>query len=425
VRCFFVLVLPQRITVTWNGGNRKHFESLGYKYTKRNDSFEVDVQELLEGSNYEVQVQCDFCGILFTYPYSKYLRASKNRISKVSCSSVDCKSELKKEIAESLRFTIEQVRKVYEENGCILLENEYKGLKEPMRFQCHCGNEDTKTFDHFKYRNSCCRECANKRRIEERRFSYEEVYLYFKENGCELLEKSYANNSQPLRYICECGNESTIRFYNFQLGNRCEDCGNKKRAESRRHTYDYVIKAFEDEGCQLLETEYKDGHTPMRYICVCGREDKKSLQKFLFGQRCRSCYLDNNRGENNPAWNPDKTDEEREYGRILDGYKQWKKECLARDDYTCQVCNIRGGDLHIHHIFNYSTYREFRIEILNGITLCQDCHKGESGFHGIFGNCNATPEQFLEFLKIKNCLVKHLLIETRIRTLYKHLTKQE
>ncbi|MEH7749104.1 HNH endonuclease [Neobacillus drentensis] len=419
-----MIITPQKVTVRWNGGNRRHFESLGYVYTKRNDAFEVDVYELSEGSNYEVRVVCDFCHKEFPYPYSKYLRASNNRVGKVSCSFKECQKQLKTESTNTLRFSYQEVKEFYEQHGCELLEDEYKGYTVPMRFRCHCGEENEKTFERFKLRSTQCTKCANEQRIKESRYSYDEVYLYFKEHGCELLEETYFNNSQPLRYICECGNESMIRFDNFRLGNRCVTCGNKKRAESRRHTYDYVNQVFEDAGCKLIEKQYIDGHAPMRYICVCGREDKKTLQKFLSGQRCRSCYLDNNRGKNNSAWNPDKTDEEREFGRILEGYKQWKKDCLERDDYTCQVCNQRGRDLHIHHIFSYSSFKELRIDPLNGIVLCVDCHKGKEGFHGIYGNKDTTPDHFLDFLVHKGCLDTHKLISNRVHTMERVLLQK-
>jgi hypothetical protein len=416
-----MLILPQRVTVTWNGGNRKHFEYLGYKYTKRGEPIEVDVQELSEGSNYEVQVICDYCQNNFLYPFSKYVRASRNRIQKVACQKSDCKAQLKKEVAETLRTPFEEIKKVYEDNDCVLLETEYKGYTALMRFRCSCGNEDVKTFERFKLRNACCRDCANERRIKQTRLSFNEVYDYFEEQGCHLLEIEYLNNSTPLRYICNCGNEATVSLSNFKIGNRCEACAGQRRAEAKRHDFSYVQEVFEEYGCHLLETEYVDGHTPMLYVCVCGREDMKSLFKFLAGQRCRQCYLDNNRGENNPAWNPDKTDEEREYGRIIEGYKQWKKDCLKRDNFICKVCNKRGGDLHVHHIFSYSDFKLLRVELLNGITLCVDCHKGKEGFHGIYGNKNTSPEEFLEFLKRKDCLDRFSEIEIRIKTLYEYL----
>jgi 5-methylcytosine-specific restriction endonuclease McrA len=45
-----------------------------------------------------------------------------------------------------------------------------------------------------------------------------------------------------------------------------------------------------------------------------------------------------------------------------------------RDNYTCQNCTKYGGDLNVHHIYDFSTYPELRGVESNLITLCEDCH---------------------------------------------------
>jgi len=36
--------------------------------------------------------------------------------------------------------------------------------------------------------------------------------------------------------------------------------------------------------------------------------------------------------------------------RQRDEYKRWVKEILERDNYTCQISKIKGGELEVHHI---------------------------------------------------------------------------
>lgn len=55
-------------------------------------------------------------------------------------------------------------------------------------------------------------------------------------------------------------------------------------------------------------------------------------------------------------------------------YKNWRKDVLKRDDYTCQNCKKRGGVLNADHIKPFSRYPELRFEISNGRTLCKPCH---------------------------------------------------
>jgi hypothetical protein len=57
------------------------------------------------------------------------------------------------------------------------------------------------------------------------------------------------------------------------------------------------------------------------------------------------------------------------------GYTEWRLAVLERDLYTCQECGKTGCKLCIHHIKSYKNYPELRIDINNGITFCENCHK--------------------------------------------------
>lgn len=56
-------------------------------------------------------------------------------------------------------------------------------------------------------------------------------------------------------------------------------------------------------------------------------------------------------------------------------YREWRNKVFIRDDYTCQHCNQRGGELNAHHIKQFAKYVDLRFEVSNGLTLCVDCHK--------------------------------------------------
>lgn len=55
-------------------------------------------------------------------------------------------------------------------------------------------------------------------------------------------------------------------------------------------------------------------------------------------------------------------------------YKIWRDAVYERDDFTCNRCKKRGGDLHAHHIKPFSQFPELRFDIDNGMTLCRPCH---------------------------------------------------
>lgn len=82
--------------------------------------------------------------------------------------------------------------------------------------------------------------------------------------------------------------------------------------------------------------------------------------------------------------------------RTSSKYKQWKQDCLIRNEFTCQKCWQMGGKLHAHHIKPFKELIKEVKEYLplmdlydaamiyvplwdveNGITLCKVCHKEE------------------------------------------------
>jgi hypothetical protein len=71
--------------------------------------------------------------------------------------------------------------------------------------------------------------------------------------------------------------------------------------------------------------------------------------------------------------NQGKTSARKKLMHSLD-YKLWRLEIFERDLFTCKCCNKKGGKLRAHHINEYSKYPELRLDINNGITLCNDCH---------------------------------------------------
>jgi len=122
--------------------------------------------------------------------------------------------------------------------------------------------------------------------------TYEEVKSEFAENGCTLLAKEYKKNSIRMAYICSCGNRSEVSWTQFKNGTRCRSCGVKKQSDKRRFSYEYVKKEFEKQGCILLSKEYIDSQTKLDYVCTCGSESQISFSNFRSGKRCRKCASD-------------------------------------------------------------------------------------------------------------------------------------
>ena len=61
-------------------------------------------------------------------------------------------------------------------------------------------------------------------------------------------------------------------------------------------------------------------------------------------------------------------------------YKNWRREVFERDDYRCVECGIKSEKgikvvLHADHIKPYKDFPDLRLDVLNGRTLCESCHR--------------------------------------------------
>jgi 5-methylcytosine-specific restriction endonuclease McrA len=104
-------------------------------------------------------------------------------------------------------------------------------------------------------------------------------------------------------------------------------------------------------------------------------------------------------GELNGRWEGGITAENRKI-RNSDEYKDWRNNVFDRDNYTCQCCGEKSGDLEAHHIENFSSNEDKRFDVNNGITMCRKCHNPVeyNSFHYIYGTRNNTKEQLEEYI---------------------------
>jgi len=109
-------------------------------------------------------------------------------------------------------------------------------------------------------------------------------------------------------------------------------------------------------------------------------------------------------GQNSPQWKGGISSERNQIMSSVE-YKQWRIDVYERDDYTCQACSDnKGHNLNAHHILNFSDYKDLRLDVNNGITLCENCHVPniKGSFHNIYGTHNNTKEQLEEYLLLRN-----------------------
>jgi hypothetical protein len=90
--------------------------------------------------------------------------------------------------------------------------------------------------------------------------------------------------------------------------------------------------------------------------------------------KCAGIWMSKNCiGKNSSNWKGGITVIKRGIKRSLE-YREWRKEVLKRDNFTCRKCFKKNSRI-AHHIKPFALFIELRFAIDNGMTLCYDCHK--------------------------------------------------
>jgi hypothetical protein len=198
----------------------------------------------------------------------------------------------------------------------------------------------------------------------------------------------------PLEYICSCGNLSKTSFYHFQKGVRCKKCGTERAVCKRRYDFQYVENYFKEKGCKLLETQYKNNKTKMKYTCKCGRNSEITFNHFLKDVRCRDCYKSECKGEMNPNWNPDRQQVKdnalfarKAYNSLhqvlssIGDLKSGKYDELmgySLKDLELRIKShpnwnkVKNSDWHLDHIFPIKAFLDYRIHDIKLINCLEN-----------------------------------------------------
>lgn len=128
--------------------------------------------------------------------------------------------------------------------------------------------------------------------------------------------------------------------------------------------------------------EHPEMREKIRLWALGRKQSKETIQKRLLKVTGQKRTLEQRRkmshaakkGPDNVGWRGGKCSENYKLRRGSN-YKMWRDSVFQRDNYTCQECGERGGELNAHHVKSWAEHPHLRYEISNGITLCIICHK--------------------------------------------------
>lgn len=355
----------------------------------------------------------------------------------------------------------EQVKSIFEENGCKLLDSEYKNSKTKMRYIAACGHEHEIALDNFLAgKGRVCKACRYKRQSESLKHSYEYVSGYFENEGCKLLDNVYTDASHTkIRYIARCGHENKVTFNKFVngVGRICNKC-----SKSIKYDFDEVFAEFEKRGCTLLEDSYENCKVQMRYIATCGHESTVSFDELKNAKsvtlRCRKCQKINHydledvkrifeengckllstdyrisddrleyiaqcghkasikfskfltgqgrkckkcckpSGKDHWKFDENLTEDDRKARDFQNGeIRKFREMAFKRDNYTCQICHDGKGGNLEAHHLESWDANIEKRFDLNNLVTL--CKDCHKAFHKEYGFGNNTKTQYNDFIK--------------------------
>lgn len=244
------MVLTEKVLVKWNSCQKAYYEDKGYVFTNFGDEFEVKFEDMPHASDKYIDVQCDYCGKIFSMQIKKYYRGA-NIINKIAC--YDCRA--------------------------------LKGVDiKKIRYGTASSHIHGKVREKWEARN-----------IPKKTEILNKMISTFKDNDCIMMPSIYVNNATKMPYICNKHIDKGIQWNNWihlKTGRGCYYCGRESMVEKQKYSIEEVRATIEANGKNKLlsnYTSYKDYN--LLITCEqCGKPYITSYGCYLNGKtKCNDC----------------------------------------------------------------------------------------------------------------------------------------
>lgn len=208
----------------------------------------------------------------------------------------------------------------WERFWCYIILSEIDNKTKDRYFECKCDCWNIKNvrLSHLKYWSiKSCWKCPREQSIKKC-ICWKEMLLYFHER-----KKIYCS--------VECRINSTKKRYKYN----CKVCGIEVEAPISRVNNNRECCSF---SCRSILLQAKNHNMDV--------SEYKEIRIWLI--------------------------EELRTKRKDSKYRNWRKECLKRDNNKCSECSEEA--VCVHHIKQVKDYPELILEISNWKSLCQKCH---------------------------------------------------
>ncbi|WP_220039414.1 hypothetical protein [Paenibacillus illinoisensis] len=268
--------------MTWNAANIRHYESLGYRYTKFRDSFQIPIEHLPLKSVTKIRVMCDNCSIVKDIPFNRIAASHTYKLTKdinlYYC--VKCANEIYNK--HNTDIYKQEVENLVEEEYQVIGEYINQSIKIEMK-HVSCGNLYKVTPNAF-LRGDRCPKCSHKALKEQYVFEKE---VLEKHKGEYVVTGKYIGYSKKVEIQhVNCGEKFRAYPKHILVKINCPNCS------SRIYNHEDFISAVEQQTGNeytFLEKYIKANTKISVKHNLCGYEYKVTPSKFINGRRCPFC----------------------------------------------------------------------------------------------------------------------------------------
>lgn len=246
------------------------------------DEYEV-LSEYISGKD-PIKMKHNICGHIYDVRPSNFLSGKRCP----QCNHPTYNIDIAKTKAKQLNMTI--------------LETEYKGVFEKMKFICDrhpdLGVQLT-TMTGINQGHTCCPKCRYDKtsKSQTQKTSIDSIKKEFANRNLTLLSKDYVSCKAPLKYVCNKhpnDGEQQITYDAFKNNTKfcCNSCAKEHISNLKMTPTDEIIKIVESHGFEFVNVIKEGRRTFVEYVCPNHRDKGtqiKSLSHIKRGEKCIYC----------------------------------------------------------------------------------------------------------------------------------------
>lgn len=124
------------------------------------------------------------------------------------------------------KYNIQNLKDMFNENGCVLLSNNYINNMEKLDFICKCGQYAKISVNNFR-KVKQCKICSYKNMAKNKTKTQQEVAQIVASNNCKLISE-YTHINNLIEFECNCKRIAKKTLSAFKKHPYCQECGQNK-----------------------------------------------------------------------------------------------------------------------------------------------------------------------------------------------------